>query len=177
MTEEENKQHWKQLITTVIITFVVSFLAFYIVMEIMLHRINNPMFNINKMEKILQKQNKEFRRFENNFDENPFEPRMRPMLVNLVKESDEYKIIVNLRALDNDENNVNIDIQGDEITILGKMDKKSNGHEKIINFTQTYYLDEKIESDKIFKEKRGDKYIITIPFKTDNDNEESEDDD
>ena len=36
--------------------------------------------------------------------------------------------------------------------------------EKIISFAQAYYLDEKLETDKIIKEKKGDKYIITIPF-------------
>ena len=35
---------------------------------------------------------------------------------------------------------------------------------KIINFTQTYYLDEKIDESGITKERKGDKYIVTIPF-------------
>ena len=33
-----------------------------------------------------------------------------------------------------------------------------------MNFSQSYYLDEKIETDKITKERKGDRYIITIPF-------------
>ena len=41
---------------------------------------------------------------------------------------------------------------------------KSFGNEKIINFTQSYYLDENLEKDKITKEKKGNKYIISIPF-------------
>ena len=98
--------------------------------------------------------------------DNPFEPRMRPMIVNLVKELNEYKVIVDLHALDGNENDITINVKGDELTIKGQIDKKIKGTEKIINFTQTYYLEEALQADKITKERKGDKYIITIPFKT-----------
>ena len=34
----------------------------------------------------------------------------------------------------------------------------------LMSFSQSYYLDEKIEADKMTKERKGDNYIITIPF-------------
>ena len=68
-----------------------------------------------------------------------------------------------LEKIDN-ENTINVSIEGNELTIKGELDKNIRGAEKIINFAQTYYLDEKINKDDIKKERKGNKYIITIPF-------------
>ena len=32
------------------------------------------------------------------------------------------------------------------------------------DFTQSYYLDQELKANEMTKEKKGDKYIITIPF-------------
>ena len=45
------------------------------------------------------------------------------------------------------------------------MEKKEHKGEEIMSFAQSYYLDENLIPDKMTKEKKGDKYIITIPFK------------
>ena len=97
--------------------------------------------------------------------ENPFEPRLRPMLVNLVKESEEYKVVVDLRPLDGNENAVNVEVNDKILTVNGEIEKVKHGNEKIIKFSQSYFLDEELDKDQITKEKKGDKYIITIPFK------------
>ena len=90
------------------------------------------------------------------------------MIVNLVKEPSEYKVIVDLTQLDGDENAIKVEVQGDELIVRGEIDKNIRGTEKIINFSQTYYLDEKLEENKIVKERKGDKYIVTIPFISEN---------
>ena len=82
----------------------------------------------------------------------------------MVKENDEYKIIVDLTSFDGDENNINVSAENKVLTISGEIDKKSFGNERIINFTQSYYLDEYLMMDKMTKEKKGNKYIITIPY-------------
>ena len=164
MLEENTKSHWLKIGVVALITFVVSFLAFYFVMEIMLKRLNNPFYAARRIEKQIQKQAHDFERFEREFNDSPFVPKMRPMLVNLVKEPSEYKVIVDLKPFEGDENNIKINIEGDELTIKGNLDKKSHGSEKIISFAQTYYLDEKLDTANMSKEKSGDKYIITIPY-------------
>ena len=164
LNEETTKHHWLRIGAIALITFIVAFLAFYIVMEIMVHRLNDPVYQARRVEKALVKQERDFKRFAEKDMESPFIPKMRPMLVNLVKEPSEYKVIVDLIPLDGDEKAINVSVQGDELTISGQMDKKIRGTEKIINFTQTYYLDEKLEENKIIREKKGDKYIVTIPF-------------
>lgn len=164
VNEETTKHHWLRIGAIALITFMAAFLAFYIVMEIMIHRITDPIYQAKRIEKTIQKQDRNIERFIEKDMESPFVPKMRPMMVNLVKEPSEYKVIVDLIPLDGNEKNISINIQGDELTISGNMDKKIRGTEKIINFTQTYFLDEKLEESKITREKKGDKYIVTIPF-------------
>lgn len=165
LEEETKKHHWLRIGAIVVMSFIIAFLAFYCAMEFMLHRLTNPMYNTKRIEKLIEQQEKSFQRLEHNImDENPFEPRMRPMLVNLVKESSEYKVIVDLKPLESNEKDIKVNIKDHIITISGELDKKSFGGEKIINFSQSYYLDENLETDLISKERKGDKYIITIPF-------------
>ena len=166
MTEESTKHHWLRMGAIALVTFITAFLAFYIVMEIMLNKMADPAYNAKRFEKMIQHQQKHFRKMEDKLlSENPFEPRLRPMLVNLVKESEEYKVVVDLRPLDGNENAVNVDVNDKILTVNGEIDKVKHGNEKIIKFSQSYFLDEELDKDKITKEKKGDKYIITIPFK------------
>ena len=164
MIEEEKKDNWLKILVAVLATFIISFFAFYIAMEIMLNKMTDPMYNAKRIEKIVQQQQRSIRNFEDKLMDNPFEPKLRPMLVNLVKENNEYKVIVDLRHLDNNENGINVKVVDNMLTVSGEMDKKSFGNEKIINFTQTYYLDEKLDIEKMTKERVGSKYIITIPY-------------
>lgn len=165
MSEEERKHHLLKIIGIILATFIGAFLAFYLAADITLHRILSPEYNLRKMEKMIQKQEKSLHRFDEKMLDNPFEPKMAPMLVNLVKEPAEYKVIVDLKPLDGNEKNVNVQINDNVVTVSGEMDKSSKHEEKMINFTQSFYLDEDIISTNITKEKKGNKYIITIPFK------------
>ena len=159
---EETKQHWIRVGVIALITFLVSYLAFFMALKHHLKNLNNPFYQAERMEKFLEKEERNFEKYDKM--SNPFEPRMRPMMVNLVKEPNEYKVIIDLNQLDGEEKAVNVNVQADELTVKGELDKKIRGTEKIINFTQTYYLDEKIDESKITKERKGEKYIVTIPF-------------
>ena len=171
MMNEESKQHWIHIGVIALIMFLVSYLAFFITLKHHLKNLNNPFYQAERMEKMLEKQSYDFDKYMLKKMENPFEPKIRPMMVNLVKETNEYKVIIDLTQLDGSEDAINIEVQGDELTVKGQIDKKIRGSEKIIKFTQTYYLDEKPEENKITKERKGDKYIVTIPFQS-NENED-----
>ena len=114
-------------------------------------------------EKMLAKQENRFENYEDRMMESPFQPRLRPMLVNLVRENGEYRVIVDLKPFDGETNGINVSVEGNVLSVSGELDKKFHGNEKIINFRQAYFLDDKLEVDKMTKEKKGDKYIITIP--------------
>lgn len=161
---EETKQEWLKIGAIALITFLVSYLAFCIAIKHHMKELRGPYYQAERMEKYMEKQERDFDKYMINHMENPFMPRMRPMFVNLVKEANEYKVIVDLTQIE-DEKALNVDIKDNELTVKGEFDRNVRGTEKIINFTQTYYLDEKLDEDKITKEKKGNKYIITIPFK------------
>ncbi len=163
---EENKyQKWLKILAIAIVGFIMVFAAFYIAVTVALHQLLDPVYNSKHIDKIIKQQERNFEQFERELSEHPFLPKTRPMLVNLVKENDEYKIIVDLKPLEGNENDVNVKIKDNIISIEGSLEKQTGRGEKILNFSQSYYLDEKLLTDKIAKEKSGDKYIITIPFK------------
>lgn len=170
MIEDENreKQHrgesWLRTFAIIFATFIGSFLAFYFISDMKFNRMTDPVYQMRKMEKMMRQEQKDFRRMENRFGDNPFEPRLAPMLVNLVKEPGEYKIIVDLKPIGGSENNVNVKLDDNVVTVSGEVEKQERHREDIINFSQSYYLDEKINADKITKERKGNKYIVTIPF-------------
>lgn len=164
MSEEKKEHHVLKIIGIILATLIGAFLAFYFAVDLTLNRMLNPEYQMKKMEKMVQKQERNFQKFEDKILDNPFEPKMAPMLVNLVKESDEYKIIVDLKPLDGNDKNINIKLNDNIVTVSGEIEKKELRGEKIMNFSQAYYLDEKLKSNEISKERKGNKYIITIPF-------------
>lgn len=157
---EENKHHLLKVIGVIIATFLGAFLAFYFAVDLTLNRMFNPEYQIRKMERTMNN----IQKFDEKMMESPFVPKMSPMLVNLVKEPNEYKIIVDLKSLGDDEKNVDVKLDNNIVTISGDMQKKELRGEKIMNFSQSFYLDEKLIPNKIIKERKGNKYIVTIPF-------------
>lgn len=157
---EENKHHLLKVIGVIIATFLGAFLAFYFAVDLTLNRMFNPEYQIRKMEKTMNN----IQKFDEKMMESPFVPKMSPMLVNLVKEPNEYKIIVDLKSSGDDEKNVDVKLDNNIVTISGDMQKKELRGEKIMNFSQSFYLDEKLIPNKIVKERKGNKYIVTIPF-------------
>ena len=164
--EEEKTCNLKKLLGIAILGIVILFLTFYLAMEAILRKVTSPEYTMKSIERVVKGQEKQLKKAEKlMLAENPFEPKMRPMLVNLVKEGETYKIIVDLKPFDGNDKGIDVNIEKNIVSIKGEFDKTSIGAEKIINFSQTYYLDEKLDTEQITKEKKCDKYIITIPFK------------
>ena len=165
MSNEEKKGGWLRVLGIITLTFLIAFLAFFAALEFSLHRMMDPVYQSKRIERIMRNEQKKFERFEKNMMENPFEPqKTAPMLVSLVKENNQYKIIVNLKPLGGDDKNIKVNLENQVISVYGDIEKKEHKSEEIMSFAQSYYLDEKLISDKITTEKIGDKYIITIPF-------------
>lgn len=167
--DEDNKK-WLKVLGYIVLGFVIAYISFYAAVIFALHRFFSPDINTQDLsknfDKMIQKQEKEFRTLEKALGENPFEPKIRPMLVNLVKENGKYLIIVDLKQIDGDENGIDIKIKNNIISVKGEFKENSNHGERILDFSQSYYVDEKLDTANLTKEKKGDKYIITIPFKS-----------
>ena len=164
MSNEEKKGGRLKILGIVALTFFVAFVAFFAALELSIHRLTDPVYQVKHMEKIMKQEAKKFERLEDKMMENPFEPKMQPMLVNLVKENNEYKVIVDLKPLGGSDKNIKVNLENNIVSIYGDMEKKEHRGEEIMSFAQSYYLDEELIPDKMTKEKMGNKYIITIPF-------------
>ncbi len=176
---------WKMCLAMVLAAFFGSFLAVYFVADQITERQAksqkvyikevNPFSHdryrkkINDYDKIYEKNLREFERaFER---ANRFEmPAMPDFLMNTVNvktelEDDEYKVIVDLKPFENDENKVHYNISGRKLTIFGKSYVKDKGYEENVSFSQDLILPENADKTKIKKEKDGNKLIISVPLK------------
>lgn len=163
--DNEKKETILRIAIIMLVTFIAAFLAFYAALAVMINKVTSPSYYEKRMEKMIKNYERDMKKFESGLEESPFIPQQRPMLVNLVKENSEYKVIVNLKPLEGNEKGVDVKIKDNIISVNAELEKTSRKGEEIVNFSQSYYLDEDLITDKITKEKKGDKYIITIPFK------------
>ena len=165
MLEEEHRHTLKHAVITFIAALLGGFLAFYVVMDITLAKMFDPMRGVRRAEKMIQKQAREMQRLDNDI----FMPASIPLhhsLINMVKENNAYKFIIDLNQLNNNDKNVEVTVNGDTINIKGVVDKTKGHKDMVIEFSQTFALGAPIIKDKVTKEEKGDKYIITVPIET-----------
>lgn len=167
--EEQNKHHhyFKHGLITFLAALLGGFLAFYVVIDITLARMLDPMRGIKHAEKMMERQLRDMQKLDNDI----FAPIPMPLhhsIITMVKEDKVYKFIIDLKQLDNKENNVDVSVDSDTVTIKGNAEKTNNKKTSTINFSQTFSLGIPIDKTKITKERKGDKYIITIPIETSN---------
>ena len=165
MLEEERNHHpiWKFL-GIVLATFIGAYLAFYFVVDTTFNRMTSPEYQMKRLEKMMKYQEKKIHRFEDKMMQNPFEPAVLPPIVDFSKDDGEYKIVVNLKPLADNEKNVNVKLENNMLTVSGEVEKNGRSGERIMHFLQTFYLDEQLDASKMTKERKGSKYIITIPY-------------
>ena len=99
-------------------------------------------------------------------DNDVFTPSPMPLhhsIITMHKEDDAYKFVVDLKQLNNNEKNIEVVADNDTITIKGVAERIRGNHSMIIDFSQTFALDSKINKDKIVKKRDGSKYVITVP--------------
>ena len=83
--------------------------------------------------------------------------------IQLDETSDAYIITVNLRPFNNDEENVSISTDDNTLTVHATNEKNKKNSSKVLAVSQSYAFPGNVNFNKITKECKGDKYIITIP--------------
>ena len=116
-------------------------------------------------EKEMQSMEKMFGKAERNF------ARKTANIIHLEQMGDVYKIIIDLRAFDNNENNVQVTANGNILTINGRSIRKSKHNEQISEFQQNYMFGNNVKLNDLTKETNGNYDVITIPI----DKEKSDD--
>ena len=89
-------------------------------------------------------------------------------IIHMEQDDDEYKVVIDLRAFDNNENNLQVKTNGNILTIDGRTIKKSKNNEQISEFQQNYLFGDNVNLAELEKETNGNFYVITIPIKTAN---------
>ena len=97
-------------------------------------------------------------------------------VIHLEQSKDFYKVIIDLRAFDNNENNVQVTTNGNILTINGRSIRKTKNNEQISEFQQHYMFGNNVRLADLTKETNGNYYIITIPIGENKDNTEENDD-
>lgn len=100
------------------------------------------------------------------FDVPPAMPPKRPLanrIVRVEENADAYKIYIDLKKFNNDENNVKIDIKPQFVKISGNSEINDKNEQSSFSYVKEFNLSRKVDVDDISKERVGNKYIITLP--------------
>ncbi len=85
-------------------------------------------------------------------------------IVNVEENAQNYKLYINLKKFDNNENNLKIEAKPYLIKITGKADIKKENEQSSFSYFKEFSLNRKIDTDKIQKERIGNNYVITLPI-------------
>ena len=146
-----------------LLIFLGAYCAFYVVADWHFKRMLEPQFitpakmehrifkDMRQMEKMFNKETKDF-------------SHKSAHVIHLEQTKDFYKVIIDLRAFDNNENNVQVTTNGNILTINGRSIRKSKNNEQISEFQQHYMFGNNVKLSDLTKEAKGNFYIITIPI-------------
>ncbi len=146
-----------------VLIFLGAFCAFYVVADWHFKTMMQPRFmpSPRRIEHMMQKDMRAMDRAlakERKFAQKAGE------IIHLEQSGDVYKIIIDLRAFDNNVNNVQVTANGNILTINGRSIHKSRRNEQISEFQQNYMFGENVKLKDLTKETDGNYYIITIPI-------------
>ena len=167
---DTKKKHCMKYIGIVLATLLGSFLAFYFVADMTLKNMMNPANQFRRMDKMMERHSRDMEKMDRKMMKDMGMPPMfhHKSMVVVDKLDDEYKILVDLRAFDNNEKNVKFDLNNNIATVSASIEKENRHEDSIVEFSQSFYLSGDLDKTKIKKEKDRNKYVITIPLK-DND--------
>lgn len=149
---------WKALLTG-LLTFLGAFCAFYVVSDWHFKRMMHPPYA--KIDRMLKKEMRDMDkifRAEKEFNAKAAN------VIHLEQGKDAYRILIDLRAFDNNENNVKVGSNGNILTINGQSIKKSRRNEQISEFQQSYMFGDNVNLKEMTRETKGHYYIVTIPI-------------
>ena len=156
----EKSSFWRTLLNGLLI-FLGAYCAFYVVSDWHFKRMIMP--PVAKMDRAFKREMRDFDKMLK------FEHGMAKQIshvIHLEQDNDAYRIMIDLRAFDNNENNVKIDTNGNTLTINGQSIKKTKRQEQISEFQQSYLFGDNVNLREMTKETKGNYYIITIPIST-----------
>lgn len=152
-------------ILTGLLIFLGAFLAFYVVSDWHFKRMLDPVYQMRRMDRAIQKQERQFDKMaRKEFQQQNKLDRAAAQFIHVEKNSDAYKIIIDLRPFDNNEKNVEVKTQGNTLIINAAGEKTDRRGQEIVKYSQAFAFGEDIDANHIMKVREGNNYIITVPF-------------
>ena len=146
-----------------------AFLAFYMVTDWYFKSMLDPVNQMKRMDKAIEKRDRQIEKnFKRAYADSRKMQEKTDHIIHLEQDNDEYKILVDLIPLNNNERNIEVNTKGNILTVKAAGIEGYGNKKSIMEITQSYMFTDNVDLTKLKKERKGDRYIITIPT-TEND--------
>ena len=138
-----------------------AYLSFYTISDWHFKKMLDPIHQIKKMEKILQQEERAMQKTAQR------EWRTEQTLNNYIQLKEipnAYIITINLLPFGNNDDNISVTTDDNTLTIHAICEKEQSNATKTFAISQSYTFNKKANLNKITKERKGNKYIITVPI-------------
>lgn len=149
-----------------LLTLLGAFLAFYVVTDWHYKRMLDPVVQMRRMDRMIQKEEHQMHKmFEKELTKDKIIEHKAGEIIQVEKTDDVYKIIIDLKPFNNDERNVKITRDGDALTVGVAGEIKKHSKDLIVHLTQKFIFPDNAILDDISKFKEGNKYYIVVPIR------------
>lgn len=154
-----------KLIFISLLVFFGAFSAFYVVTDWHFKRMFDPVYQMHKMEQMMIRDQHKLDKFMNHqFHHDMAMEKGIQRYFRLEKTPQNYRIIIDLKAFDNNEKNIEVLTNENSLTVNAAGETQKRGHNEILRVSQTFAFDEDVDLSKINKIREGSNYIIVIPI-------------
>ena len=142
-----------------------AFLAFYVVTDWYFKAMLNPVNQMKRMDRAIEKRDREMEKaFKKAFRGTERLQERANHVIRLEQSDDEYKVLVDLVPLNDSEKNVEVKANGNVLTVKAAGIHGFGERKSLVEFTQSYMFGDDVDLSKLTKERKGDMYVITIPI-------------
>ena len=149
-----------------LLTFLGAFLAFYVVTDWHYKRMFDPMVQMKKMDRIIQREEHQMHKmFNKEIGKDKMLESHASEIIQVEKNDDIYKIIIDLKPFNNDEKNVKVTREGEALTVNVAGEIKKHSKDLIVHLSQKFIFPDNADLDGMSKFKEGNKYYIVVPIR------------
>ncbi len=142
-----------------------AFLAFYAVTDWYFKAMLNPVNQMKRMDKFIEKRDRQMEKaFKKAFHGTERLQERANHIIRLEQDEDAYKVLVDLMPLNDNEKNVEVKTNGKILTVKAAGIHGFGDRRSLVEFTQSYMFGDNVDLNQLTKERKGDMYIITIPI-------------
>ncbi len=142
-----------------------AFLAFYAVTDWYFKAMLNPVNQMKRMDRAIEKRDREMEKaFKKAFRGTEHLQERANHIIRLEQDDNEYKVLVDLVPLNDSDKNVDVKTNGNILTVKAAGIHGFGGRKSLVEFTQSYMFGDNVDLSRLTKERKGDMYIITIPI-------------